>query len=408
MTKWIADTNFVYNGLQETLGQYDIVLVSTVKQELDKHKTAVSEELKFQARQANRFIFENYDSFEHITKEYDPTKILGEEYSRDVMDNRIVACAVANGYGILTNDLNMYSTARDFGLPVASYNESQVVETYQGFTEVKTTSSEIIEFNITSLEENKYNLLTNEYLILRDENGNVEPFVWTGEFHESINPNLKFKSKSIDDFVPRDVYQLILVDSIIRNTFTMITARAGSGKTQSALTYAMQEIESGREYDRIIVITNNLPASGAFYNGWVKGTLLEKLLDSTIGNILGSKLGDKDLVVEMIADNKLEIMPLSDVRGWEAKENSIVIITEGQNFHRDSLMLAIQRLPENCKLIVEGDNKTQLDDKSFAGRNNGMTIASEVFRGQDYYGQVELQYIYRSKLAEQAELMRTQ
>ena len=45
--KWVVDTNFVYNGMVETFGQYDIVLISTVKQELDNHKTAISEDLRF-------------------------------------------------------------------------------------------------------------------------------------------------------------------------------------------------------------------------------------------------------------------------------------------------------------------------------------------------------------------------
>jgi predicted ribonuclease YlaK len=41
----------------------------------------------------------------------------------------------------------------------------------------------------------------------------------------------------------------------------------------------------------------------------------------------------------------------------------------------------------------------------FEGVNNGMNAASEVFRGADYYGEVELQRIYRSLIAERAELM---
>lgn len=403
---WVADTNFIYEGLQETFGQYKIALVSTVKQELDKHKTALSEELKWKARQANRFIFEHYDSFIHDTKEYNPEEILGEVYSRDIMDNRIVACAKENGYGILTNDLNMYTTAKDFGLEVKSYNEQDTtLDMYKGFKEVKLSSSELIEFNIASLGENVYNLNINEYLILTDELGNKEVFIWTGESHERVKENLRFTSDLLGEFKARDIYQLIAMDSIIRNQFTMIRGHAGTAKTQSALSYAIQEVRQGRNYDKLIVITNNLPAKNAWYNGWVKGSLLEKLMDSSIGNMLSSKLGDKDYVQDLVKANKLEIIPLSDVRGWEATPNSIVLISEAQNFNISAMQLAIQRIPETCKLIIEGDNETQLDDKSFEGLNNGMTRVSEVFKGQDYFGTVELQNIYRSQLARQADLM---
>lgn len=403
---WVADTNFIYEGLQETFGQYKIALVSTVKQELDKHKTALSEELKWKARQANRFIFEHYDSFIHDTKEYNPEEILGEAYSRDIMDNRIVACAKENGYGILTNDLNMYTTAKDFGLEVKSYNEQDTtLDMYKGFKEVKLSSSELIEFNITSLGENVYDLNINEYLILTDELGNKEVFIWTGESHERVKENLRFTSDLLGEFKARDIYQLIAMDSIIRNQFTMIRGHAGTAKTQSALSYAIQEVRQGRNYDKLIVITNNLPAKNAWYNGWVKGSLLEKLMDSSIGNMLSSKLGDKDYVQDLVKANKLEIIPLSDVRGWEATPNSIVLISEAQNFNISAMQLAIQRIPETCKLIIEGDNETQLDDKSFEGLNNGMTRVSEIFKGQDYFGTVELQNIYRSQLARQADLM---
>ena len=405
--KWVVDTNFVYNGMVETFGQYDIVLISTVKQELDNHKTAISDDLRFQARQANRFIFENYDSFTHITTEYDAEEILGTEYSNEVKDNKIVACAKANGFGILTNDLNMYSTARDFGIPVESFNENTELnfERYKGFTEVKVTQEEMIRFNVEYLTKNKYNLYLNEYLILTDDLGNQEAFLWNGAYHESLNPKLVFRSTHLETYQPKDVYQLLAMDSIIRNKFTIINGVAGVGKTLGALSYAMQEIEAGTNFNKLIFITNNMPAKDAFYNGLVKGSLIEKLLSSSIGNMLGSKLGSKDQVLDMIMSGVLEIIPLSDVRGWEPQENSIVLISEGQNFSREGMKLAIQRVPSTCKLIIEGDSLTQVDSKLFEGRNNGMLIASEVFRGQDYFGQVELQNVYRSEMAKRAELM---
>lgn len=40
---------------------------------------------------------------------------------------------------------------------------------------------------------------------------------------------------------------------------------------------------------------------------------------------------------------------------------------------------------------------------SFAGRNNGMRRVSKVFRGQEVYGEIELQIIHRSKIAQIAE-----
>ena len=56
-------------------------------------------------------------------------------------------------------------------------------------------------------------------------------------------------------------------------------------------------------------------------------------------------------------------------------------------------------------VVIDGDEKTQVDDVAFAGANNGMRRASKVFRGSDVYGEVALTQIHRSKIAEIAQRM---
>lgn len=85
--------------------------------------------------------------------------------------------------------------------------------------------------------------------------------------------------------------------------------------------------------------------------------------------------------------------------------NSGVYITEAQNSTIDLMKLMVQRIGENTKCVIEGDNKTQVDLSSYSGNNNGLTRLSEVFRGQSYYGEITLKNCYRSKLAQQAEQM---
>lgn len=71
-----------------------------------------------------------------------------------------------------------------------------------------------------------------------------------------------------------------------------------------------------------------------------------------------------------------------------------------------SLMkLALQRIGNDSICIIDGDDKTQVDDISFAGANNGMRRASKVFRGTNVYGEIELKNIHRSTIARIAENM---
>ena len=69
------------------------------------------------------------------------------------------------------------------------------------------------------------------------------------------------------------------------------------------------------------------------------------------------------------------------------------------------MKLAIQRVSDDCKLIIDGDDNSQVDMIAYEGLNNGMKRVSEVFRGKNFYGEIELQEIYRSKIAQIANLI---
>lgn len=406
---WIADTNFLYDGLEQAIDEKKIVLISTTRQEADKHKTAIDRELQFKARKLNRFVFENYDKFHHDVGEYNPETILGTDYTRDVMDNRIVACAKANGYGILTNDLNLYSTAKAFGIEVMT-KDGQVEEyenDYKGFKEVNMLPGEHQEFYTNNLYENVYDLHLNEYLIIKDDltGDEIDVLKWNGDCHIAIKSKA-IKSQKLGVFKSYDAYQTCAIDTVHSNQFTMLRGHAGTAKTQIAVSYAMQELQSGNKYSKLIIFSNSLPTKDAFYHGLVKGDLQTKLLDSSIGNILTSKMGSKSAVEAMLLTEELMVLPASDIRGFDSSGmNAIILITEGQNWSRELMKLGIQRTGTDCKMIIEGDNSTQLDDDRYKGANNGMSVASEVFRGQPYYGEVELQNIYRSDIAARAEMM---
>lgn len=69
------------------------------------------------------------------------------------------------------------------------------------------------------------------------------------------------------------------------------------------------------------------------------------------------------------------------------------------------MKLGLQRIGEDSICIIDGDDNTQVDDKAYAGANNGMKRLSKVFRGAEFYGEVELKQIHRSRIAELADKM---
>lgn len=80
-----------------------------------------------------------------------------------------------------------------------------------------------------------------------------------------------------------------------------------------------------------------------------------------------------------------------------------IYITEAQNMTRALAKLALQRVGEDCVLILDGDDQAQVDLPQYEGYNNGLKKVSEVFRGQDFYGEITLKNIYRSKIGKIAE-----
>lgn len=97
---------------------------------------------------------------------------------------------------------------------------------------------------------------------------------------------------------------------------------------------------------------------------------------------------------------------MSDVRGYDTSGMKVgVYVTEGQNLSLELLRLALQRVGEDSIVIIDGDNETQIDLPEYTGANNGMRRMSEVFRGEDFYGEVKLMNSYRSRIASIAQKM---
>lgn len=228
--------------------------------------------------------------------------------------------------------------------------------------------------------------------------------MWDGDTHCPLNFEA-FKSEWFGTIKPYagDPYQQLLCDSFTNNRITLVKGPAGTGKTLLSFAYLMSIMDKGA-IDKIVVFCNTVATANSAKLGFYPGTRDEKLLDSQIGNLLSSKFGGREGVEKLIEENKLVLLPLSDIRGYDTSGmNAGVYISEAQNLDRTLIKLALQRIGEDCICIIDGDEKTQVDDIHFSGNNNGIRRVSKVFRGQDIYGEVTLKNIYRSKISKIAE-----
>ena len=410
------DTCSLLNELHSAFENDFFYISSVTLEELENIKTSSSkdQDIKYRARQLLHLLFENKDKYKVVIfqKEWE-TAISNFSYLSDNNDSKIIYSAFITDTGISfdlvfkTDDLCCAALAKQIGLTVETTYEQMKLDNYTGFIEKTISNEELVAFySKSNLEtENHFNLLENQYLIVKDENGKVaDSFKWkNGNYEQVLFPILK--TDMFGMIKPKDEYQKLAIDSLLSNKITVLRGPAGSGKSYLSFAALFQKLEK-HEIDKIIIFCNTVATANSAKLGFYPGSRNEKLLDSQIGNFLSSKLGDSVAVERFIAEGKLALLPMSDIRGYDTTGMKAgIYITEAQNLDIELMRLALQRVGEDSICILDGDDQAQVDLSIYGGTNNGLRRVSEIFRGADFYGEVTLQKIHRSRIAELAQLM---
>jgi predicted ribonuclease YlaK len=325
-------------------------------------------------------------------------------------DNRILGFAleistIDKDSALITMDLNMLEKAKALNIPCFEWVDySSCSNDYSGWKVVKLTENELANWYESEVKVNKWDLKINQYILFEVDNNIVDTWIWTKNGFRNISTK-KVDSSYLGKFKPNDNFQICALDSLCNNSMVMIKGKAGSGKSLISLSYAMSMIEKGK-YEKLIIFINPVATKNSAKLGYYPGSKDEKLIDSQAGNMLSSKFGDKLMLEQLIRQQKIVLLPFSDIRGYDTTGmKAITYIIEAQNLDIELMKLAIQRIGNDCQLIIDGDYNTQVDCQAFEGLNNGMKRVSEIFKGQDFYSEVELVNIYRSKWAEIADKM---
>lgn len=400
----LYDTCALLDGLSQIKLEKEIFYISSISLlELESIKTSNKKDntTKMLARKVLHFLDTHPEKYRvEVCTQYYHT-LLEEKGLPITNDNLIIAAAYNLNAILITNDLAAKHIAKDI-FKIEARSIAPYVDDYTGYVELEPTEAQWSNL-YQDVTLNIFSALPNQYLILKQE-GTVKDIVcWTGKEYRTLKYGKDFSSKWLGDLKPKDVYQKCAMDAVCHNKLTLLRGPGGSGKSMIALHHLMSAFEKGK-IDRIILFCNPVATKDAARLGFYTGSRLEKLMDAQVGNFLTSKFGDKEILEGLISTNKIMLLPMSDVRGFDTSGmNAGVYITEAQNLSIDLIKLAIQRIGEDSFLILDGDDKTQVDLPEFEGDNNGIRRVSEVFRGEDCYGEIVLKQIYRSKIAEIAD-----
>lgn len=239
------DTSSLIKKVNSLFDNNEIFFISSITlEELENIKTSSKKDsdIKFAARHLLQLMDtypEHYKVIFFEPNDLKPILRKGFEITNDIkILSSAITCNKATNILFLTNDLNLKHIAKLFLPNVDSVKEDE--DNYTGYKDLYLSDEEIAEI-YSPTPENKHNLLTNEYAIIHNSDGEiVDKVCWNGIEYRPIKFS-KFESKwfNVKPY-KNDIEQALLFDSLMNNKITMVRGRAGSGKSLISLGYLLQ------------------------------------------------------------------------------------------------------------------------------------------------------------------------
>ena len=206
---------------------------------------------------------------------------------------------------------------------------------------------------------------------------------------------------------PRDIYQSMALHLLMDPDVHLVNlvGSAGSGKTILALAAAIEMTVTTKMYRRIIATRSTQGLDEDI--GFLPGTEEEKMepwLGAITDNLEALHCDDEDCSgsVDYVL-NKVPLMfkSLNYIRG-RSFQHSLILIDESQNLTPHQIKTIVTRAGKGSKVVCLG-NLAQIDTPYLNATSSGLTYLTERFKGFEYGGNIQLQGVPRSLLAEYAE-----
>lgn len=404
------DTNALLS-LGENAFKEKFIIAQKTLEEIENIKVSNSKdgEVKYKARQISRLLDKHDGEYDVVLYSPKIKEIIDSYFLSETPDNIILASAYyynSNVSEVLvcSDDLNCKFISRNiFRLPTKGVSDINLVKNldeYLGYKEL-TLSDEEMSYFYCHTNENIYDCILNEYLIIKKSDGEVVDYrKWDGNEYRAVSYK-QVNSTFMGKIKPRNPQQVLAFDMLQNKdqTIKIISGKFGTGKDLIMIANALKLIEEGK-YDKLIYIRNAVDVKDASAIGFLPGSKEEKLRPYAmpLADHLGGETG---LDMQIMAGN-IEIEHLGYIRGRDLK-NAIVYCSEAENLTKEHVQLLIGRIGSGSSLWLNGDFKQT--DSAVYRMNNGLLSAVEKLAGHEKFGYVQLQKTERSETAAMADLL---
>ncbi|MEK5036320.1 PhoH family protein [Paenibacillus sp. FSL R7-0302] len=382
---YVVDTNVLLDKLEVLVG-HEVVILSHVLRELDKHKSNRDKpDLAFRARKAVRHIEANQDKFVFDLKDY--VWDVDDQHEAGYVDNMIIQACVESGYGLITEDVLLKFKAKGYNIPLINLDfEKNVEATYTGVKEIEVFDEEELN-KIYNDETNMFDLLINQYLVIKF-NDEYYCYRWTGEFFAElvVPPGRVVNAQNAQQLCALD----LLWDTTIPIKF--IIGTYGSGKTYLSSKVAIEFVKgsnSTKHYRKLMMVRN--PIGSGEQIGFLKGTKEDKTSDFFKPIVQHLDKGEFE-ADQMERDGILKKEIPYYMKGLSISD-TFILVDEAEDLTLKLVKLIGTRLAEHACVVFSGDFN-QAEEKYIY--NNGLYQAVDKLKGNPLVGVVMLNEDVRS------------
>lgn len=396
----MVDTNIFmkdYKCLEKLLdgGTNEVVVCSTVLQELDNHK-GDSGINGYNVRKSIRWMRENKEKFEFDNS---------DSYDSKNNDDKILDSARIRDCILITDDLCATLKAGARKIDCEDYKEvgnKTLGELRKGKHIIKNDHkylSEVYSGNAKPRE----GMYANDFVLFQDNEDVKDIFQVKGG--KLVKANLY--DKSFSGATPRNLEQKLALTLLADKELEMVnfTGTFGSAKSFLQIGMALELVTKG-VYDKIYIAKAPISLDKNLETGFKPGTALEKM-ELTLGSVTtnlkklhGNNNFNKNytgfrILEDYIERGVIEVLSIEQILGSSLMENSILLIEEIQLLTPKVCRAVLSRVSDGSVIFTNSDLK-QCASNNLLPEETGVFKLIEAFAGYDKSAHLTLENVVRS------------